>query len=129
MAHQGAWESRLVGRFSKRVNAAGAIACMVIGLLVGIYLTLFTTLPPLTRFVPEMLIRINFFYVSPLLVPIYVAAMYGMSWSTPPLPAQACALLSAPKTGFGTVTRSWYQRDGLWAKLYLVCAIGMCLVF
>jgi solute:Na+ symporter, SSS family len=124
----------IVGRFSKRTNSFGAIFTMSLGFVVGTILLLFSTLPALKPYCPDIILNSNFYHVNFFLVLIYIAVLLISSRLRPaPKPED---LEFMKKTADEKQEQAeTLERVGLfgsfkfWAIVYLCGFIGVYLLF
>ena len=85
----------LVGRFNKRVNSFGAVFVLALGLVLGVFLLVFTTLPALKPYCPEIIRNANFFHISFCLSILYALILLIVSFAKP-APERACLEILEP---------------------------------
>jgi SSS family solute:Na+ symporter len=119
----------LVGRFFHRVNGPGAVATMLVGLVLGSWYVVCSTLPELRFLLPDAIASAHFYHVYPLFFLVFVAVLFGVSYLTPP-PTEAELACVLPPPSIATETSaSWWQRYRFWLALYLVAFVVVYVVF
>lgn len=119
----------LIGRFSKRVNTQGALAVLIGGYTFGVYLVLGTEIDALNRWVPDIILNSNFYYVSTVLFFAYVALIFIVSWLTPPPdPARVDAFMLSGKI-VQEENRPWYQSFYTWLAVVIALFFATYLIF
>ncbi|WP_164976142.1 sodium:solute symporter family transporter [Oleiharenicola lentus] len=110
----------LFGRFSTRVNAQGAIACLGIGSLLGLAYVVATSLPATKASLPGWLTALHFYEMLPLFFVFNTAVLFGVSWLTPPPPPDRLAVLTERVAGVdtGAEGRPLWQSFNLWLALF-----------
>jgi solute:Na+ symporter, SSS family len=110
----------ILGRFSKRVNQHGALACLGVGSLLGLAYVLFTSMPPLKPLLPEWFLAMHFYEVLPFFFLFNGAVLFGVSWLTPaPTEAQLAVLAEkGPNDITGAENRPIWQSFDLWFGLF-----------
>ncbi|WP_221031324.1 SLC5 family protein [Actomonas aquatica] len=126
----------LVGRFSRRVNATGALVTLTVGLLAGVLLVPLTSVPELQALAPAWLLETNFLHVGAGLVLVYAVCLYGFS-ALRPAPAASQLAFMTPETagagagGPGGATESvgLLRSFRFWFVIYILCFLGVYLLF
>jgi solute:Na+ symporter, SSS family len=119
----------LIGRFFHRVNGPGAVATMLVGLVLGSWYVVCSTLPELRFLLPDAIAAAHFYHVYPLFFLIFVAVLFGVSYLTAaPTAAELACVLPPPSIATET-SGSWWQRYRFWLALYLVALVAVYIVF
>lgn len=121
----------LFGRFSRRVNNAGAIATLAIGLLTAVGYVLGTAHPDLRPLLPAWLVRTHFYNVVPFMFALYVATLFSVSWLTKPPPAELLAVLDmkVDKSLAEGAPVAWYRSFRFWWIGFIVLFVALYLIF
>ncbi|MBD5780658.1 sodium/solute symporter [Pelagicoccus sp. NFK12] len=120
----------LVGRFVKRVNGAGAVATLAVGLVLNIYYVASSTIPSLRWLLPDWVANLHFYELYPFLVVLLVAILVGVSLLTaPPPPEKLACLQTPPKPVDLGPAGPWYRRFHFWWVVYIVAIVGLYLAF
>lgn len=124
----------VLGRFSRRVNAFGALTTLVVGLVTGVLLVAITSVPVLKRFSPGWLLTTNFFHVSGGLVVLYSLVLMLASRLRPAPSEEELAFLRPPSTASAEMENVAHppailRRFGFWAAVYAACVAGVYLLF
>lgn len=116
----------IFGRFSRRVNAHGAMACLGAGGAVGLGYVLLSTLPALAPWRPEWVAALHFYEVLPFFFLLCTGILFGVSAVTPPPDAEQLEILSLKESaGAGpAAARPIWQSFQLWMAL-LCAALGL----
>jgi SSS family solute:Na+ symporter len=120
----------LVGRFVRRVNNAGALTTLGLGLITGPLYVAFTAHPALKPMAPEWLVQAHFYHVMPVLFLIYAAVLIGVSLLTAPPPPEKLAVLDMPAAvrlaDGGAIP--WWQGFKFWWWLFLGVIVALYVV-
>jgi solute:Na+ symporter, SSS family len=109
------------GRFSRRVNHQGALACLATGVVLGFTYVIFTSLPALKPLLPGWLAALHFYEILPAFFTLLTATLFIVSWLTPPPSLEKLDVLSsknAPALS-GNENRPVLQSFQLWFALFL----------
>ena len=117
------------GRFSRRVNRQGAIAVLLLGYVIGLYLVLGTTFATLKPFVPDFVLRTNFYHVSAGLVACYSVILFAVSLFTAPPPAEQIAAVKLTWATAPGARRPFFQTFEFWCGLLFVAIAACYLIF
>ncbi len=124
----------IVGRFSRRVNGFGAVITMGAGFVVGMFLLLFTTLPALAPWCPDLILEANFYHVTFFLVLGYTATLLVAGRFRDAPDARDLAFLTATEEE-KSAYRAAATRAGLfgsfrfWVRVYVCAFVGVFLLF
>lgn len=120
----------LWGRFSKRVNGAGAVATLLSGLVLGLAYIMLSTIPSLRGHLPALIADAHFYHIYPVFFIIFTAILYGVSALTaPPTEAHlACLNVEQEDTSHLPVL-PWYRRFKTWLIVYLICFAAVYIIF
>ena len=124
----------LVGRFNKRVNSFGAVVVLALGLVLGIFLLVFTTLPALKPYCPEIIRDANFFHISFCLSILYALILLIVSFAKP-APDNACLEILEPTLAEITQNEEKVEKLGIlssfrfWGVFYGLGLAGIFLLF
>ncbi len=110
----------ILGRFSRRVNQHGAIACLGVGSLIGLIYVMFTSMPPLKPFLPDWFLALHFYEVLPFFFLFNGAVLFAVSYATKPPMAEQLSVLAAvdPSGRSGSEGRPLWQSFDLWFGLF-----------
>ena len=124
----------IVGRFSRRVNGFGAVVTMGTGFVFGLYILLFTTIPALAPYCPDIILKSNFYHVTFFLVMIYTATLLVASRFRPAPEPGALAFLTATEEE-NAAHRAAMAKAGVlgsfrfWVSIYVCAFVAIFLVF
>ena len=121
----------LLGRFVRRVNNAGTVTTLVVGLVTGVAYVACTTHPALKPLVPAWLVGAHFYHVVPVMFLVYAAILLGVSLLTAPPPAEKLAVLDAPAdpSADGLARRPWWQGFNFWFGVFLAALAAIYAAF
>jgi solute:Na+ symporter, SSS family len=117
------------GRFSRRVNHQGALACLILGVVLGFNYVIFTSLPPLKVMLPAWFTALHFYEILPFFFLLLTGALFGVSWLTPPPTPEKLAVLNPQNipTHTGAEGRPAWQSVQSWFAIFLG-VLGLCYV-
>jgi SSS family solute:Na+ symporter len=119
----------LFGRFNKRVNSAGAVTTLGIGLVLGVYYTVCSSNPVLREFLPTFMREWHFYHVYPVLVVFLSAILFIVSYLTPkPTEAQLACVLPMSKEVKNDEPKEFYKTFNFWWIVYLCIFCGMYII-
>ena len=120
----------LWGRFSKRVNGAGAVATLLSGLILGLTYIMLSTIPSLRGYLPELIANAHFYHIYPVFFIIFTVILYGVSALTAPPTAANLACLNIEKEDTSHLPPlPWYRRFKTWLIVYLICFAAIYAIF
>ena len=124
----------MVGRFSRRANGFGAVVTMGTGFVFGLYILLFTTIPALAPYCPDVILEANFYHVTFFLVAIYTATLLVASRFRPAPDAGALAFLTATEEEIAAHRAAMAKAGVLgsfrfWVSIYVCAFVAIFLVF
>ena len=120
----------LWGRFSQRVNGAGAVATLACGLVLGLSYIMFSTIPELQPHLPALIADAHFYHIYPVFFVIFTVILYTVSALTAPPTAANLECIQAIKTDAPTgPVLPWYRRFKTWLILYLICFAAVYIIF
>lgn len=124
----------IVGRFSRRVNGFGAVVTMGTGFVFGLYILLFTTIPALAPYCPDIILKSNFYHVTFFLVMIYTATLLVASRLRPAPEARELTFLTATEEE-KAAHRAAMAKAGVlgsfrfWVSIYVCAFVAVFLLF
>ena len=124
----------LIGRFSKRVNSFGAILTMGLGFTIGTTILLFSTIPGLKPYCPDIILNSNFYHVNCFLVLTYVTIFLVGSQFKPAPQSEDLAFMQ-PSEEELQEREANLERVGFlgsfkfWLGVYLCGFVGVYLLF
>jgi SSS family solute:Na+ symporter len=90
----------IFGRFSRRVNHQGAMACLLSGILLGFAYVIGTGFPHIAAHLPDWITRVHFYEILPLFFLFCTAMLFVVSWMYPaPTKCQLSVLDEKEATG------------------------------
>lgn len=104
----------LAGRFSRRINRQGALFVMGLGYAIGIYFLVGTTFDSFKFMVPDFLLEMNFYHISPMLFLFYLGVIFVVSWLTPPPDSEKVEAFMLISNGKEKDPHPWYQSFNFW---------------
>lgn len=119
----------IFGRFWRRANHQGALACLGVGVLLGFGYVVATSLPGLRSMLPAWFSGLHFYEILPGFFVILVMTLMGVSWLTPPPRPENLAILDggAGSQRTGDKGRPVWQRFQFWFAVF--CGgFGLCYV-
>lgn len=120
----------IFSRMITRVNDQGAFAVMGLGLVIGLYLTLGTTIDSLNFAVPDFFITTSFFEIQTYLALFYAIVLVAVSYCFPaPDPVKTDFLDLTVEDKNDDQGHPWYGRFRVWYGLLVGCLIILYLVF
>ncbi|MCZ6675612.1 MAG: sodium/solute symporter [Verrucomicrobia bacterium] len=124
----------VIGRFNNRINSFGAIFTMTLGFVIGTLLLLFSTLPALKPYCPDIILNSNFYHVNFFLVLIYVAILLISSRFRPAPKVEDLTFLQ-PTVEEKQQQAATLKRVGLfgsfkfWVVIYICGFVGVYVLF
>lgn len=120
----------LWGRFSKRVNGAGAVATLLTGLVLGLTYIMFSTIPDLRVHLPDLIANAHFYHIYPVFFVIFTVILYSVSALTPAPTEARLACLRVEKEDTSHLPKlPWYRRFKFWLVVYLICFCAVYIIF
>jgi solute:Na+ symporter, SSS family len=121
----------IFGRFSRRVNHQGAIACLVFGVALGLTYVLTTGIPAFASRLPGWVTVLHFYELLPVFFVLLGAILFGVSWMFPAPGAVHLAVLDAkdPSGVSGAEGRPVWQSFQLWFAAFLAVLGLMYVVY
>jgi SSS family solute:Na+ symporter len=120
----------LIGRFMRRANHQGAVATLLVGLLLGVWYIVCSTLPSLRGLLPEVVANAHFYHVYPVMFALLVVVQVSVSLLTsPPSPERLVCIapmVKVPRVGTAPV---WHRSFGFWLVVYLLCLVAIYSIF
>ena len=122
----------LFGRFVKRVNGFGAVTTLIVGMTLGTYYVICSSVPELSGALPRIIRETQFYRIYPFFfILLCLVIMVSSLFAAPPTPQQL-ACLSAKST-VGTPDRPVGQplikSFRFWFGIYLLCFFALYLIF
>ncbi|MBK1879339.1 sodium:solute symporter family transporter [Pelagicoccus mobilis] len=120
----------LVGRYVRRVNGAGAVVTLGIGLVLNVYYVMASTIPELRFLLPDWMANLHFYELYPFMVIFLTVILVGVSLLTPPPEPEKLVCLEKPRAEIDTgAPTPWYRRFHFWWMVYLVAFVSLYIVF
>ena len=120
----------LFGRFNRRLNGKGAVACLTLGMIVGTYYVSTKNFPALHGFMLPFLQGMHFYHVFPLVFLLLTFVLFTVSYLTEaPNPDRLECIKPVEKEVNHGAPRPWYRTFKFWWALYVAIFIGFYLVF
>lgn len=121
----------LLGRFVRRVNNAGAVTTLVVGLLTAALYVVFSAHPALRPLAPAWLVEAHFYHVMPFFFVGYAVLLVGVSLATTPPAAEKLAVLDAPPAAMLAAAERlpWWQTFWFWFGVFLAVLAALYVVF
>jgi Na+/proline symporter len=117
------------GRFSRRVNHQGALACLAVGVVLGFGYVIFTSLPGLKAMLPVWFSALHFYEILPVYFLILAGTLVVVSGITPPPTPEKLSVLDLSRGSerTGAEGRPVWQRVPFWFAVF--CGtLGLCYV-
>lgn len=108
----------IFGRFSRRVNSIGAIACLVVGGSIGLAYVFLTSLPPLKPYVPNWIVTLHFYEMLPFFFVACIVSLFSVSCLGSPPSRESLQVLDQIKTHAEGKDRHVWQRFETWIALF-----------
>jgi solute:Na+ symporter, SSS family len=119
----------IFGRFSRRVNHQGALACLGIGSAIGLAYVLLTSLPMLDTWIPGWMRTLHFYEMLPFFFLLCTGMLFVVSWFTAPPAEDKLQVLAKRPPGdlSGAEGRPLWQSFQLWLAVFCA-ALGLVYV-
>ncbi len=119
----------LFGRFSRRVNGAGAVATLITGFFLAFAYLLFTSVDALTKFLPSRILDAHFYHLLPFFFIFSTIILFGVSWLTPAPDKRIIEPLFVSRADMNAPTCKRKRLLYFWISLLLALIGGAYLYF
>jgi solute:Na+ symporter, SSS family len=122
----------IFGRFVRRVNHAGALATLSVGLVLGLSYVLATLVPGLQPLMPKWLAGLHFYEVLPFFFVLLSTVILSVSLLTAPPASEQLAILdlrTAAGGELGDESLPWWRGFPFWLAVYLGVLAALYVVF
>lgn len=118
------------GRYSPRVNGAGAVATLISGFFLGVGYILFSTLPSLRPYLPDIIANAHFYHIFPVFFIVFTVILYAVSAVTPaPSAARLDCIRKVERAVRTSPAPVWYRSFRFWLAIYLLCFAAVWIIF
>ena len=120
----------LLGRFMRRINHQGAVATLVVGLVMGVWYVVCSTIPDLRFLLPDVLAKAHFYHVYPVYFLIFATVLVGVSLLFPAPSAEKLTCV-APMAKAAKLATSpvWWRSYRTWLIAYLIALAWIYSIF